>query len=236
MLHFPAKVLVSSGTPRGNEQNSEIIDLYDHTFRHELKLSDVSRSKGAVGALLNNQPLICGGSAQNTKCTVVGKPSLSIKLIQPRSYAASVVLPDQCLWIVGGDDGNFPLSSTEFVYIDKPSKAGPELPFSIKKHGIVLIEKVVYIIGGWQGRVNSNHKVWIVDLLNDFSISEGPSLNVPRFGHTCGKMVINGSTLIVVAGGSDGSNCLDSVEILEYGSDQWIQGSTNTLIIEIEVS
>ena len=40
----------------------------------------------------------------------------------------------------------------------------------------------------------------------------------------------------VVAGGSDGSNCLDSVEILEYGSDQWIQGSTNTLIIDIEVS
>ena len=177
--------------------------------------------------LNNSSPLICGGNAQNTKCTVVGKPSLYVELIQSRSYAASVVLPDQSLWVVGGDDGHFSLSSTEFVSIDKSSKAGPELTFSIKKHGMVLIDNKVYIIGGWQGRVNSNQKVWIADLLNDFSISEGPSLDVPRFGHTCGKMIVNGSILIVVAGGSDGSNCLDSVEILECESDKWTQGSMN---------
>merc|ERR1711993_40132 len=92
---------------------------------------------------------------------------------------------------------------------------GPDLPFTIKKHSMVRIDSsTVLIIGGFQNGSNSN-KVWEVDLSNNFTIKEGPCLNVPRNGHSCAKMNLNGKVIIVVAGGNDGKSCLDSVELLD---------------------
>ena len=73
----------------------------------------------------------------------------------------------------------------------------------------------IFIIGGWLGGGNKSTATWVVDPSNNFRLKEGPSLNVPRNGHSCSKMTINGRVLIVVAGGSDGQSCLDSVEILD---------------------
>ena len=82
----------------------------------------------------------------------------------------------------------------------------------------------VLIIGGFQNGSNSN-KVWEVDLSNNFTIKEGPSLNVSRNGHSCAKMILNGKLIIVVAGGNDGKSCLDSVELLDpHSKDGWILG------------
>ena len=83
----------------------------------------------------------------------------------------------------------------------------------------------IFIIGGWLGGGNKSTATWVVDPSNNFRLKEGPSLNVPRNGHSCSKMTINGRVLIVVAGGSDGQSCLDSVEILDLNYPVWKQGT-----------
>ncbi len=87
-------------------------------------------------------------------------------------------------------------------------------------------EKSIYIIGGNQNGQFNSKKTWIVDPTNGFKITEGPSLNKARDSHGCAKMTINGRTILVVAGGlREGSEYLDSVEILDpSGNNVWTQG------------
>ena len=81
--------------------------------------------------------------------------------------------------------------------------------------------KFIYIIGGCQNGIVSN-KTWIVNLENYFLINEGPSLNIPRCGHSSAKFKLNGKEFIVVAGGKNE----DSVELLEVSAVQqvWQKG------------
>ena len=71
-----------------------------------------------------------------------------------------------------------------------------------------------------------------LDPTNDFKIKEGPSLNYARQNHACGKMKVNGKTMLVVAGGIHWQKYLDEedysvhfTEILDPTSDKgWILG------------
>ena len=63
-----------------------------------------------------------------------------------------------------------------------------------------------------------------LDPINEFQITEGPSLNMERADHGCAKMTVNGRTVLVVAGGYNGG-ILDSVEILDpQGNNVWTPG------------
>ena len=128
------------------------------------------------------------------------------------------------------------MKSTEFVRVDQEPVKGPDLGFSIKKHCMIQINAfTIFIIGGWLGGGNKSTATWVVDPSNNFRLKEGPSLNVPRNGHSCSKMTINGRVLIVVAGGSDGQSCLDSVEILDLNYPVWIQGTKYFLQSKVEL-
>ena len=128
------------------------------------------------------------------------------------------------------------MKSTEFVRVDQEPVKGPDLGFSIKKHCMIQINAfTIFIIGGWLGGGNKSTATWVVDPSNNFRLKEGPSLNVPRNGHSCSKMTINGRILIVVAGGSDGQSCLDSVEILDLNYPVWMQGTKYYLAIKSRV-
>ena len=136
-------------------------------------------------------------------------------MLEQRSDAASIVINQNILWIIGGRDKFKIHSSTEFVSsISSPSfksTDGPTLPFTIHSHGVVQYDSSsVYIIGGYQDGKWSD-RTWILDPSNNFQIREGPTLNVARCNHSCGKMSINGKIVIVIAGGF----FEDSVEILD---------------------
>ena len=78
-------------------------------------------------------------------------------------------------------------------------------------------EKTIFLIGGDQNLATSN-KTWIIDPTNGFKIKEGPSLNYARSKHGCAKMVVNGKTLLVVAGGIHGDKYKENP--IENGIDQ----------------
>ena len=63
-----------------------------------------------------------------------------------------------------------------------------------------------------------------------FQIKEGPPLNFARYAHCCGKMLIHGKIILVVAGGSTRNICIDTVELLDPTSDKgWVLGNTGTV-------
>lgn len=108
-----------------------------------------------------------------------------IGLLEKRSGAATVAINQNTLWITGGENEYVDLNSTEFLTFlgeEQTSKKGPDLPFTIERHGMVIYnENSIYIIGGYQDGALSE-KSWIVNLSSKggFKIKEGPSLNIAR--------------------------------------------------------
>ena len=107
------------------------------------------------------------------ECLLVGKvnqSTVSIKMGVARSYAASIILNETTLWIVGGEQGGgwIQHNSTEFITIDSKQQMtqayGPELPFGISKHCMVKFNSTsIYLIGGSMGVGTISKKVWIIN-------------------------------------------------------------------------
>ena len=208
------------------------MDLLNPNTKYELFANNVPRVSSAGGGLLQNSPIVCGGTKNLINifldCVVIGNPEMEMKMIKKRQHAATVALGQNTLWIVGGKDEHFSdLRSTEFIKLGQPSVKGRDLPFTIRFHSIIQYdEKSIYIIGGVQNDSGFSNKTWIVDPTNEYQITEGPSLNEGRRFHGCAKMTLNGRTILVVAGGQgEGLETLDSVEILDpLGKNVWTQG------------
>ena len=174
-----------AGENRGWAQHTEVIDLTNSSLKYDL-LPDVSERFGSVGGLLLGQPLICGGyncyeNEYFQDCIKLGQSETKHDfLLEKRCGAASVVLDQKTLWITGGEDGDKDLLTTEFISLHHSPLKGPDLPFTIERHGLVYFnEKSIYMIGGFQDKKISN-RTWIINLSNGFSIKEGPPMNVPN--------------------------------------------------------
>ena len=113
------------------------MDLLNPNTKYELLANNVPRVFAATGGLLQNSPIVCGGVTPKINlpqwflnllplsiyqnrfnfsqdCVAIGKPEM--KMIEKRSYAASVALDQNTLWIVGGWNGHLnDLRSTEFI-------------------------------------------------------------------------------------------------------------------------
>ena len=121
-----------------------------------LAIDNIPRVSWATGGLLQKSPIVCGGCDGEYKFSqdgvVIGQPEKQIKMLEKRRSAASVVLDQKTLWVVGGqqdirdiqfrdDRYAYDLSSTEFIKMDQISVKGPDLPFCIKEHSMIHYEE-----------------------------------------------------------------------------------------------
>ena len=220
-------------------QHIEILDLKNS--RNELIVPYgfgeyySNKRYGCVGGLLKGQPVICGGGSHTDVFQdyfTINEPNKKTNMLQKRCHASGVVLNQNKLWIVGGDGGskwyeNVSGNTSEFISLEKEPQEGPDLPFTISHHSMVIYnEKSIFIIGGLQNGIVSNH-TWIINPSNEFQINEGPSLNIRRKDHCCGKILIDDGIMLVVVGGYDEhNNVLNSIELLDPLSDQsWKLGT-----------
>ena len=223
-----------------NPGKGEIIPLHNNSSNQNCMLTeDVDLTYadddlyGTVAfGVLQGVPLICGGSNAEIhdkldECIAIGHPNLKkIKMLEKRGYTSGVVLdqPSKSLWVVGGwNSQQKDLSTTEFVYLDKPSEKGPDLPFTIHSHCMIKYnQSSVFIMGGYQDGPRSD-KTWIIDPTKNFTIEKGPSLNSPKSEMACGKMKIEKKIWLVV--GPCGGNTFD-IELLDPSnlSQGWIEG------------
>ena len=215
----------------------EIIDLINTKMTTKIVLDEYGLKGAAIGGILQNQPLICGGevnypfrgSLKITHVFIIGAPNNGFKLIIPRGLTSSVVQNESKIWATGGYNNNNNLEkSTEIISLDQSSMPGPDLPFTIWTHSMVHVDPTaIYLIGGIQNDELSN-KTWIIDPTNEFQIKVGPSLNIARNFHSCSKMRIEGRIYLVVAGGFKDPDILDSVELLDTSCPHqgWKKGMT----------
>jgi hypothetical protein len=103
----------------------------------------------------------------------------------------------------------------------------PFLPVTIGGHCMVTVNSTtVMVIGGGQNGQDYSGKTFYFTF-GEESWTEGPELKNKRRYHSCGKIRRNKESQemsIIVAGGSDGSSYLSSVEILHEGSNEWQTG------------
>ena len=77
----------------------------------------------------------------------------NLQMLEKRKDAASIVLNETILWVVGGFNGVSTLNSTEIISLKKPPINGPKLPISFEKHSMIQIDdSTIYLIGGKQGK------------------------------------------------------------------------------------
>ena len=221
----------------------EIIDLINTKSKPFIVVEENSRPRDrAIGEILQNQPLICGGgfyspNYSDNKISVIGMPNQHCfeMMIPSREDMSGVVLNETKIWITGGGCYNaLSIRSTEIVSLDQPPIAGPDLPFTVKGHSMVLVDPtMIYLIGGIQN-VEVSKKTWIIDPTNDFQIKVGPSMNMGRYWHSCSKMKINGKIYLVVAGHGSPNNASDSVELLDTTCPEqgWKMGMCNNIVCQ----
>lgn len=147
-------------------------------------------------------PLICGGWNGNLIEDCYNPQSATnnpfVKLLNPRSGSASVVMGSQ-LWITGGiDRSENHTSTTEIVDLFAPAAPvvkGPELPRPMQGHCIAKINETTVLIM-YESKTyffDYEAQVW----------TDGPDRNIETLDFGCGimKMANNGSDVVVASGG-----------------------------------
>ena len=134
--------------------------------------------------------------------------------------------------LIGGvvPSGDFyePTRTTEIVSFDTSSvKEGPMLPDLFYNHCSVSVGDTVYLIGGYETR----EKVLAISLA-DGSMNYMAPMQTYRGDHTCATMEgPDGDTLIVVAGGNDGT-FTKVTEIYSIATNSWKLGIQNVPLVE----
>ena len=117
-------------------------------------------------------------------------------------------------------------NSSEFILPNGESEAGPNLPIGLINHAMVNInETISLLIGGQSGSdgVVSN-KTWYFNHISQ-EFSEGPDLNIGRYGHSANVILdsVSKEKIVVVTGGHDNENRItNSTEILQ--GENWNLG------------
>ena len=220
-----------AGSPK--DTSTEVVDLVKNSSPPSFGQLPEGYYDRAVGGMLGNAPLICGGGA-GSNCILFQNSqwmSLPYSMNDARIDAAGVQINSTTFWILGGfnrQQGINYLRSTEFIIQDQTkSVPGPDLPgVSFGQNGmcaVMLSETEIFVIGGTQDA----KRVSIFDPQNGFTLSSGTSLPSPgRYHHSCSKMTDGDRNVIVVAGGEYGDP-LDSVLIYDPNHEEWISGKTN---------
>ena len=143
-----------------------------------------------------------------------------------RSYAAAVQLPGGKILVTGGYNGSLDHSSTEMLTEDGWESNIPSLPVPIAQHCIITVNSTtVMVLGGFQNYQVSGRTFYFTP--EKGSWSQGPQLKHKRRRHSCGRVRRDKDSQemsIIVAGGSDDSFYLSSVEILDESSHEWWTG------------
>ena len=209
------------------QKQTEVMDLTDTNITCKTTYRDLeSQREYAVGGLINETPIVCGGRnlpEYYDSCITFGQTKTSIKMNEPRSSAASVVLNETTLWIMGGLAGRSRrLKSTELITLDPATSVnGPALPKALAGSCAVKYNDThIYLTG-------SSNQVWIYNtMLNPGSSSwtEGPRMNNARGYHGCTVLHHDQRSWLVLAGGLNDDDAFKSMEILDPNKNKWVQG------------
>ncbi len=217
-----------------NTDTCEVINLASSASACKNPPNFRARVWGAIGRLgFKGNPIICGGYQNGVlsyKCYSLENNEWvsSASMNSVRAYAAAAQLKDGKLLVTGGIDasGSTIFNSAEMLTEEGWESNIPFLPVTIARHCMVTVNSTtVMVIGGRQNGQYSGKTFYFT--FGEESWTDGPELKIKRYGHSCGKIRRDKDSQemsINVAGGSDDSSILSSVEILHEGSNEWQTG------------
>ena len=190
---------------------------------------------GATGGLIGDTVMTCGGSDGSYVDVCYSLSSQQVTSITHmsvgRSFAASIVLNENTLWVTGGLGDSGLLESTEKITITG-TILGPNMPLALSSHAIVAINSTCsMVIAGYDGS-SFNDLTFYHDNIEGEWIN-GPSLMQARRSHAAGLITdeVTGEHFVAVTGGYHSGSYLDSTEILQGGN--WVQGKISNTICHL---
>ena len=230
-----------------DEPYTEILNLGCPAFQCKNQvLPTIRPTEWASGGVIDKTPVICGGQQlpydedrDNTKYSECFKledqdwKPLSNTLSKQRmaSGAGNIVINDQYVLVSGGivhhqEDGTIKLQ--ELVPLNGNIISSSLQSTATAAHCIIqLNESSILITGG-----NNSHAKTMFQNFDTMEQVAGPDLKIGRRLHACGKIKINGETILVVVGGKKRDDKdLKSTEFLNLDSDNpiWEVGKLSTM-------
>eukprot|EP00434_Breviolum_minutum_P006445 symbB.v1.2.005689.t1/scaffold334.1/size226555/12 len=250
-LLMPSRRIIVFGgfDGKADHLSTEILDATSMTFSSGPTMA-VGRSGCAVAGLDERRVLVAGGF---DGCRSAALRSLdSTELVDPvtlkvipgpkmgtrRNACAAVRLDAKRLLIIGGSDDSSELDSTELLDLERMVfSVGPKMGTRRNACAASLIDTHrLLVIGGSDGGSDLD-TTELLDVTT-MTFSAGPRMSTRRnFCATALLQPAGGKGTLLVLGGSDGSNSLDSTEVLDVskltfspgpGMNAWRSGCSAT--------
>jgi hypothetical protein len=236
LFFIVTKILVSTGNPRSFAIKTEIINLDNDNLTCQDLEDYPLEIRSGVGSIIGSFPAICGGhgsgSSLNQCYRLVAGEWQQFATMNSRRYGAAGIVLGNSLMVFGGyeDPGSGRLQSTEIINEDGKVSQGPVMPIAIYYHANAAVNASTLIISG--GSTNTNNQSPLTWYYNHVTqkFQPGPSLMKGREEHTSGTVVDKetNENIVVVAGGYNNGDVLDSTELLING--EWQQGTNHAKI------
>ena len=220
--------MVTTGNPSSSARKTEVVDVVTGESCADLANFPLANN-GAVGANLNETPIVCGGvySSYYQTCYKFSNGGWQefASMKEKRSWAAGVMHKNK-LHVFGGYGGNgLTSNTTELISIDGGVEHGPELPQAVWMHTITSINSTVSLLsGGITSAASSSRLTWYFDHETNL-FSSGPSLLEGRRSHGSTNILdkVTNEKIPMVTGGLGSGGRLDSTELLING--HWQSGT-----------
>ena len=186
--------------------------------------------RGGGGGLIDQTvPWVCSGHPNFAKCYLFksGAWSQTGSLSQERLHFSVVSgspfgNPTHKFYVVSGS-----ASVTGEVFDGNTfSVVAPPVPFKFYVSCMVYLNATtVMLIAGWQGATTYSPSTYVMNA-NFLVWQQGPTLNVGRYGHGCGRIVsgVAGEGYSTIIAGGYNAGLLNQVEILDDGATSWRYG------------
>ena len=240
-------VLVDGASEEGY---AEILNLACPIFQCKNKaLPTLRPTFGAYGAVINQVPIICGGeeipkskNKRYDRCYTL--EDLDWKQMKPSTLAkkrkqageGNIVINEEHFLVSGGIVHHGSINSggqtklQELVSLDGNIVSSTLSSPVFFGHCMIQLNKnTILITGGTLGSSKSKSSTWFQNF-ETMKQEDGPKMNIGRRIHACGKLKINGDTVLVVAGGQSQDSgeweTLVSTEFLNLDSSNpvWTEG------------
>ena len=232
-----SKILVSTGYPLSSAIKTEVINLENEAMTCQDLGNYPLQTRGGVGSNIGSFAAICGGYGTGAmagllnQCykLVAGEWQQFATMSSKRGSAAGMIV-DNSLMIFGGFGGTYPirLQSTEIINENGHVSQGPNMPTGLGHHAIATVNTSTLIISGGETEIYfiDSPLTWYFNHVTH-KFQEGPSLMESRSRHASGTVVDHetNENIVVVAGGENDYNYLDSTELLING--EWQQGKNH---------
>ncbi|KAE9545636.1 hypothetical protein AGLY_001179 [Aphis glycines] len=205
------------------QKKASVIYWYDNIW-YPVPTMSKCYSKGCRTVIKDQFVLAMGGFQFGSNCQFVEMLDVSSQspcwipmmglLVNRKDFGVGTL--DNCVYAIGGRDGENRLNSVEVFDINTNKWQMVTSMFTKRSHhGVGVLNNLLYAVGGYDGYKTLNS----VECYNPCLGTWTPEAKMSEYRRKCGIRVMEG--VLYAIGGENNSNCLKSVEAFKPSSGVW---------------